>query len=237
MKAIKIIFVSGVFVLFVGSLTFASITIPNQPWAPPPGGELNLLPIVGDLGIMGRLYGSWVQLDDYTQFWNPDGSATATAKYAGNDETVYYYGTVSSPPPLLLAQYPSGFYNMINAPTVALPHTATGEVFKLKDISAGLSFWSDPALNVADGGAVHAVKFQVLTDLQGNSVSNEYVVAFEDLLMAGSDKDYQDMVIQLNNVGTIPEPVSLIVWSLLGAGWVGLAIVQRRRSAAGLRQA
>jgi hypothetical protein len=231
MKTTLNIFVCGVLVLLVVSQGFASITIPKQPWAPTLGGganELNLLPVADkdvDLSIMGHLYGSWVQIADETQFYNPDGKATATAKYAGYSQDIWYRDSIDKELFTTL-DLPSGYYNYISL-TADLPKDAH-EIFTIEDTTGGLTWSSDPASN---GGDVHVVKFQILTDKSGASVSDEYVFAIEDLPLGSSDKDYQDVVIQLDYVNAIPEPVSLIVWSLLATSLAGLAVARRRRKA------
>jgi Domain of unknown function (DUF4114) len=87
------------------------------------------------------------------------------------------------------------------------------ENFKLKDVSGGFTWYSTSQVLNSDS-AVHAVVFQIL------NVSDEYVVAFEDLPITRADCDFNDIVIQLDGVQVVPEPFSVIIWSLLG----GLAI-------------
>jgi Domain of unknown function (DUF4114)/PEP-CTERM motif len=61
-----------------------------------------------------------------------------------------------------------------------------------------------------------------------NSDPYHYFVAFEDLPFPGSDRDFNDMVLELHNVldAPVPEPVTL---SLLGVGLATLMWSRRRK--------
>jgi hypothetical protein len=226
-------FLTAAIVLLLGCQALASITVPVQPWAPATGNsaELNLLPVSGQAvtnSIMGQLYGSWVQLPDDIQFWNPDGHAKATAKYAGYWHDVYYNGATSGQMLSAIASYSGNPGMIVGATAVNLPSVG-GEVFNLQDVCNVGTWWSDPSLNTADNGTVHAVKFKILTDMDGKAVSDEYVVGFDDET-GGGDRDFQDIVIQLDAVSTVPEPISILIWSLFGLGSVfGVRVWRQRR--------
>jgi hypothetical protein len=111
--------------------------------------------------------------------------------------------------------------------------------------SSGLTFFSEPGLNVADGGLDHLMTFAlpelvgqsvwIYTDANGNGVfdggeasslytfTNPYLLAWEDLPFNGQtlgDDDYDDMIYLVDAVSpTVPEPGSLL---LLAAGLLGL---------------
>jgi hypothetical protein len=56
-------------------------------------------------------------------------------------------------------------------------------------------------------------------------LSNEWVIAWEDLLYMRSDMDFNDLVMIVESVTPVPEPGSM--W-LLAAGLLGLFILRRR---------
>lgn len=55
--------------------------------------------------------------------------------------------------------------------------------------------------------------------------SSSYILAWEDLPLGNSDKDYNDMVVYVESV-SVPEPGTL---ALLGLGFAGLAAASRRK--------
>jgi hypothetical protein len=204
------VFVIGVLAFLIGAQASASITLPAQPWAPVTGNaaEKNLN------DILDTLYGAtnWVQLSDQTSFWNPDGKAKATAKYAADSQSIDYIGSIS------------GTTFLFNtAPSILVPLPSVGgEAFTLRDTTSYPYVWSsDPSLN---GGDVHVLKYKI------TNLIDTYVFAYEDRALISSDLDYQDMVLEVQGVVAIPEPTTIIVWSLLGASCAGLAVVRRRRN-------
>jgi hypothetical protein len=91
------------------------------------------------------------------------------------------------------------------------PPGATNPLFSSNQSSA--------QTNLADQGHDHMVTFRILNS--DGSFTGRYALAWEDRLLAGSDKDYNDLVLE---VTAVPEPASLAVAGLgtlaiFGYGW------------------
>ena len=99
--------------------------------------------------------------------------------------------------------------------------------------NAGGGFWySDSNLNIDQGdhmGAYQGVgdTIQIPGLAAGIWGSNEYVLAFEDLHFAGSDRDFTDFVVLVESVNPVPEPSTMM---LLGSSLLGLAAWKRRKA-------
>ncbi len=221
--------------LFAGQQAMASPVVPN----PAPGGEVDLIPLhTGDLNIMDTIYGSgnWVQIDptQSTTWTANDHNATVEARYAGDSGALgsslnpvtasNYYATTSG--------LNDGFYNLTNG-TVPLPTVLQGPfTWQYENLVTGTVFSSDPSQD--PDTTPHMIAFYIT----GGANKGSYVLAWEDLtLNQGSDFDYNDAVFQVDYVSpnlpgsSIPEPATVIVWSLLGGLGISVGWLRRRRAA------
>jgi hypothetical protein len=85
-------------------------------------------------------------------------------------------------------------------------------------------FFSDSSLNA--GGGDNLVAYQGFGDtvtgrkinVNGSSLAwdaNSYVLGWEDLVLSGSDRDYQDMVLLVSQITPVPEPATVLAGVLL----------------------
>jgi hypothetical protein len=88
----------------------------------------------------------------------------------------------------------------------------------------GQTFYSEQSRNV--DGADHMVAFD-LSSFAGHE--KEFVLGWEDLAFPNTDKDYNDMILTVSNVHTVPEPAT---YALLGIGlacMAGFVALRRKR--------
>jgi hypothetical protein len=106
-----------------------------------------------------------------------------------------------------------------------------------------LYFFSDPNLNNSAGeagnpysdGMHHMVAYQggngtIINATGGTLLSNEFLLAWEDQAFIHSDLDYNDFVVLVESVHSVPEPAALGMFGLGVLLLGGFTVLRRRRS-------
>lgn len=94
------------------------------------------------------------------------------------------------------------------------------------------TFFSEDSLNGNNPQALiyqgsNTATLQIASFQPGLFTDDEFIIAFEDLAFANSDRDYQDLVVMVESIRpSVPEPGTI---ALLGIGLGGIALARRRR--------
>lgn len=110
--------------------------------------------------------------------------------------------------------------------SIVVPTTWSSFGFYMSNPNVGFTWYSDDSLN-AGGALDHFAFFQGTAGamLSGKTFdANDYIIAIEDLNLG--DKDYNDMVVLVQNVNAVPEGGATL--ALLGLAATALAFVRRK---------
>jgi hypothetical protein len=164
-----------------------------------------------------------------------EASCTA-ATFASCRRLTIFSGAASSGAAAALQEDAPGEFSLLGGPSAQFGSSDFGYFLS----GAGGTFFSESALNefgtdhlVAYAGQGQAMRWPY-TSTARTWGTGEILLAWEDLpaTRAGGqpgDWDYNDMLVMVNSVHSVPEPATL---GLLGLGLLGTAALRRRRVAA-----
>lgn len=208
------------------ALLIAILTINNPlsaaftPVNDSPGSEASLInnTVSGGTSILNHLYGAgnYTRVDDsFDQIWSiNNGNTNAVAKFAGNASTFGYYAGNTG------VTDGTTFNSLFNVTGSGYSVAGSAANLSLNNIRWGLSsggsfFSSQPADNLftAPPGQDMMVTFLITGNsggFLGNQIGN-YVIAWEDIGSSGSDRDFNDAVIEISHSVPAPEPATFLV--------------------------
>jgi len=182
-------------------------------------------------------------LDSYWSIGGTGGSlATIIIEVAGNKNSNVFglYDASNSANKVQIFNGPAGvgsqaLVSIMLDGSVILNFVDTGIDFASKNLfgyymaGPGGTFYSDSALNVGSGDQMVAYEgglgdwVQIGGFAAGEWGANEYILGWEDLVWANSDKDYNDMVLMVESVSPVPVPGAVLL-GILGLGVAGLKL-------------
>jgi hypothetical protein len=241
---------TGLLVLLAAAADADLTQVDNPwPTQPGGSGEWNLYDTgSGKKGIMEYLYGQghFTRVDDAAdQLWQDGrGTTTAQAKFAGYDQNLYWDDGTT----LHFLFFQRATVNPLwdGGPSVSFDIGKGVTVRWVDDTTASGGVWasSDPSKTLYQGQPLPDEDHMVTFLVTGRNIYDSadpyepvyweeftdgprYVIAFEDLPFFDpqcqnpwSDKDYQDLVVEVTTVHPIPAPAAIGL-GILGLGLIG----------------
>lgn len=216
MKKSLMITLAGLLLTAAGTAN-ADFTTINKTWDIwGAGPEQNLYDIdIGHTSILKTLYGNQVmQIDDFgaiitDQVWlNLNGGANVEVKYAAYTQNLGYIADTSGGSfTSLIADISANGY--LSGLSTTLPPASSGlEYFRWADQTSGAPLWTSKIADNSDA-LDHMVTFLIT----GGPSAGNYAIAFDDQL-GGGDRDFQDLVIEVDGVSPVPVPGAFLLGSI-----------------------
>lgn len=185
--------------------------------------------VPGNNSILDQLYGlgNLTRVDDdFDQIWFPaNGNATAIAKFADFSQKFGYIpqrndGSFNSADFQHLFDVPGGTNGIgLGGPSAVLDSGNVNFLWALDP--SGAPMWT--SLPGQNSDLLDHMVTWLVTGVDGNSRGRSYVIAWEDL-RNGGDRDFNDLVVEVN-IAPVPIPPAFL---LLGSGLVAMIGIRRR---------